>query len=241
MKFKQPVIGITIYGADRQHRFSLPVEYVTAVRKAGGIPVLLPPVETDIEALPGILHGIIFAGGGDLDPAWYHGEQHGAIAEIDRERDRFELALAKKVLHRSLPVLGICRGMQLLNVASGGTLMEDIPDRVGSQVVHREGDEGDARHPVEIDPKSRLAEILGSDPLETLSKHHQAVDKVPRVWRITARAADGVIEAMEHCTQPWMIAVQWHPEMTIRDTRHLRLFKALVMEAEKYRKGEKNC
>ncbi len=238
IELQQPVIGITIYGTDRRRRFSLPVDYVTAVRKSCGIPVLLPPVETEIETLLDILHGIVFTGGGDLDPAFYQGQHHPAIAEVDRERDRFELALAEKVLESSMPVLGICRGMQLLNVASGGTLIEDIPTRVGSQVVHREGDEGDARHPVEIEPKSRLAEILGSEPLDTLSKHHQAVDRVAGVWQITARAPDGVIEAMEHRTHPWMIAVQWHPEMTIRNNRHFRLFEALVSEAAKYRKGD---
>lgn len=231
----KPLIGITTYEINKKGRYTLPAEYVMAVRDAGGIPVLLPPGEEFLRQLLEPLDGFIFAGGGDIDPHWYGGNNHPAITQVSRERDKFEFGLAKQVFQMAMPVLGICRGQQLLNVATGGTLIEHLPDRVGEEVVHQGAGEEGVVHPVEITRDSRLADILGVEPLETVSKHHQAVDVIPAEWRIVARAPDGVVEALEHRSHPWMIAVQWHPELSLSETRHLNLFKALVEEARKRR------
>ncbi|MFQ5769018.1 MAG: gamma-glutamyl-gamma-aminobutyrate hydrolase family protein, partial [bacterium] len=117
---KQPIIGITTYGRDKSGNFYLHGKYVDAVRKAGGLPILLPPGETHIEQILNVVNGIIFAGGGDIEPSLYGGPPHPTISRVDSERDAFELPLARRVLHEDIPVLGICRGFQVLNVAAGG-------------------------------------------------------------------------------------------------------------------------
>ncbi|RMH75643.1 MAG: gamma-glutamyl-gamma-aminobutyrate hydrolase family protein, partial [Calditrichaeota bacterium] len=178
-----------------------------------------------------VIDGLILAGGGDIDPALYDGRPHPTIERVDSRRDALELELSRQALARPLPVLGICRGQQVLAVATGGTLVEHIPDEYGQAVIHRDGSGEYVQHPVEVEADSRLAEILGATELPTPSKHHQAVREVPPEWRVVARAADGVIEALEHRHHPWMIAVQWHPEQAYRDPRHGRLFAALVEAA----------
>ena len=165
----------------------------------------------------------------------YGGVLHPSIERIDRERDSLELALAQKVLHLEIPVFGICRGQQILNIATGGNLVEHIPDQFGQSIIHR-GDNGEEiEHPVQLEPGSRLAKITGELELPTMSKHHQAIGKVSPEWQITAWATDGVIEAQEHKKHPWMIAVQWHPELSYKDPSHLRLFQAHIEASRHYK------
>ena len=138
------------------------------------------------------------------------------------------------------PVFGICRGQQILNIATGGNLIEHLPEKYGEEIIHR-GDGGEeVAHPVQIEPGSVLSDILGDAELPTMSKHHQAIDRVSSGWHITARSIDGVIEAQEHKHHPWMIAVQWHPELSYQDPRHLKLFIAHVDAADQYRQHKKN-
>lgn len=227
-----PLIGLTTYGRNQENRFTLPAEYVDGVRRAGGIPLLIPPGEAQLEKLLPHLNGLILTGGGDLDPELYGGQPHETIYSIDPERDRSELALTRRVLESNLPTLGICRGLQVLNVALGGTLIEHLPDVVGQAVAHKEQPHGPIPHPVQIQAGSRLAEITRSEQIETASWHHQALKQVALGLNVVASAPDGTIEAVELPDHPWLVAVQWHPELTAAtDASQQRLFDALVEAA----------
>jgi len=229
---KAPIIGITTYSRSEAGEFTLPGTYVDAVQLAGGIPVLLPPNQPDPAQLLDIVDGLIFTGGGDLDPALYGGEHHPTVYLIDPERDEFELALAKSAIASAVPTLGICRGMQLLSVATGAVLVTHVPDVYGETVTHRlDHPRRPIPHAVQVQPESRLATIVGKTDLSVVSWHHQAVKTVPDRWRIAAHAADGLVEALEDCQHPWMVAVQWHPELSPEDPVHQRLFQALVQAA----------
>jgi len=230
-----PLIGISSYARDGElPAFSLPCFYVDAVRAAGGTPVILPPGETRPERLLEALDGLILSGGGDLDPTCYEGEAHPSVYMVDVERDAFEMTLARAALRSTrLPMLSICRGMQVLNVACGGTLHVHIPDRYGDTVAHRLPPRVATRHPVRVDTNSALGRILGVAAVEACSWHHQSIDALGTGLRATAWAEDDVIEAVEHDTHPWCIAVQWHPEMQPNEHPHPRLFTALVERARK--------
>lgn len=233
-----PIIGITTYSRSEAGEFTLPGAYVDAVQAAGGIPVLLPPLESDPLPLLDRLDGLIFSGGGDIDPAIYGGEHHPTIYLVDPDRDSFELALAKDVLQREIPVLGICRGMQVLTVASGGSLIPHLPEVYGDRIAHRmDHPRRPIEHPVEVFAGSRLGDWLGRE-LTVVSWHHQAVRQVPPGWRQVAQAADGLVEALEHEHHPWLVAVQWHPELSPPESVHPRLFAALV-EAAASRAGRR--
>jgi putative glutamine amidotransferase len=179
-----------------------------------------------------MVDGLILAGGGDIAPAIYHALPHPANDTIDHERDATELALARLALRTTLPVLGICRGAQVLGVAGGSPLVQHIPDAYGDAVAHRADPPGPIEHHIEIEPHSHLAHILGATSLPVQSWHHQAVQSAPPGWRSVAFAADGVIEAIEHQHHPWMVGVQWHPELTGASPHHRRLFNALIHAAE---------
>lgn len=234
-----PLIGITTYGRNTEDRYHLPAEYVSAVRAADGLPVLLPPGETNITDILLSLDGLIFAGGGDIDPSRYNGNNHPEIKRVDPERDQFEFALAEAVLESELPVLGICRGQQLLNIATGGTLIEHLPDQYGEKVIHRRENGKDIDHDVSVAAESRLAEIVSAQAISTKSMHHQGIGKIGDNWNVAAVSEDGVVEAQEHCLHPWMVAVQWHPEMAVEQPAQLALFRALVAEANRYREKNK--
>jgi putative glutamine amidotransferase len=229
---RSPIIGITTYGRKEPLPFSLPSVYIDAVRAAGGIPVLLPPGETDPAHLLESLDGLIIPGGGDIDPSWYGGESHNSIYCVDLERDAFELGLAKFALENHLPVLGICRGLQILIVVSGGTLIAHVPDEY--EGVHRLDPEPGQRHPTNhmvqlISEKSRLAKITQSNKFSVVSWHHQGVRTVPSGWDIVAHSLeDGLLEAVEHQHHPWAIGVQWHPELSPHDPEHQRIFLDFV-------------
>jgi len=176
-----------------------------------------------------VVDGLILSGGGDMDPALYGGQAHETIYNVSPERDRSELAIVSKIVESQLPALCICRGMQVLNVALGGTLIEHLPDVVDHTVVHRADPPGPTPHPVVIAPDSRLAQIMQAATVETASWHHQGIEQVAPPLQVIARAPDGVIEAFEMAEHPWLFAVQWHPELTAAaDPTQQRLFEALV-------------
>lgn len=233
MGFQPPLIGITTSSQMLQGSFCLSRLYVEAVRLAGGVPILIPAGEPDLSTILSRLDGLIFSGGGDIDPAIYQGVAHPTIYNIDPERDRSEISLAKLVLATNIPILGICRGLEVLVVATGGSLIPHLPDEVGNVVVHRADQLHSIEHGVYIAPNSHLAKILGTTEVKVMSWHHQAANTVPLEWNITARAADGVIEALEHKHHPWAIALQWHPELAINDPFHPRIFQAFVAASTK--------
>lgn len=233
----RPLIGISSYGrAGERQTFSIPCEYVDVVRTAGGVPMVMPPVEGEPQGLDAV-SGLILPGGGDVDPAHYGGGHHEALYGISEERDRFELALARAALERrDLPILCVCRGMQLLNVAMGGDLVLHLPDVYGDRVAHRAPALKPTQHPVRIDPESRLARILGQTECTVQSIHHQAVGRLGKGLRAVAWAEDGVVEAVESDDHPFVIAVQWHPELdALSDPRPLGLFEAFVQRCVAYR------
>jgi putative glutamine amidotransferase len=232
METHTPLIGITTYGRDENQAFSLPAAYVDAVRRAGGMPVLIPPGEPNLAALLARVDGLILAGGGDMDPALYNGSPHETIYMIDPERDGSELALVQWVVQSETPTLGICRGAQVINVALGGTLIEHLPDEVGEEVLHRLPPRKPAQHHIEVASDSKLAGILDAEHVASISWHHQAIRQPASGLQVVAQAPDGTIEAAEKPDHPWLVAVQWHPELTAaEDPVQQRLFDALVAAA----------
>src|SRR4051812_18705073 len=216
--------------------FAVPDVYVFAARRAGIRPLAV--MEAQPEAALEVLDhvgGLMLLGGGDIDPATYGAERHGKVYGVDKERDAVELALITEALRRGMPVLAICRGIQVLNVALGGTLVQHVPD-LGGNVQHGvPGGGGTVMHDVKVETESLLAEVTGSEVLATSSHHHQAVDQLGDRLHVTARADDGVIEAVEHDGPGWLVAVQWHPEDTAAtDPAQQALFDALAAAASAY-------
>ncbi len=229
----RPLIGITTYGKDEQNRYALPTDYVLCVRLAGGIPVLIPPGELTPETLLDRLQGFILAGGGDLDPQLYGGRASDKTYMVDAERDHGELALIQAILERQQPCLAICRGIQVLNVALGGTLIEHLPDEVGETTLHRAPPREPVEHAITISTDSRLAKIVGRTTLRIASWHHQAIRALGKGLRVVARAPDNTIEAVEMADHPRLVAVQWHPELTAaHDPLQQKLFAALIAAAD---------
>lgn len=230
-------IGITTFGlcfgSENNDRYWLPCNYIDYVIQAGGVPLLLPPAKNyPIEDLADRLDGLILSGGGDIDPMLYQAPQHEATAHIDASRDRFELALARLCIDRDIPLFAICRGMQLLNVARGGTLRQHIapPEApTSAQPAHMNTPRGAIAHRVEIDRDSHLHNLLGQSSLSVMSNHHQCVDRLGEGFRACAYAGDGVIEAMEPSDSVRALAIQWHPELGGEDAgAQMRLFERFI-------------
>lgn len=210
----------------------LPMDYVRGVQRAGGIAVVLPPWDTDVALLLAGLDGIILSGGADVDPSLYDSAGHPTVYDVDTGRDAGEIEMIRHAIAHNLPLLGICRGAQLLNVALGGTLIEHLPDYVGEQVRHRDSPPGVAYHSVRLAPDSHLVQIVGEVEPRIASWHHQAIRKVAPDLVAVAWAADGTVEAVEMPSHAWMVAVQWHPELTAADDpAQQRLFDGLVQAA----------
>lgn len=233
MKLQPPLIGITCASQRDTGNFYLPSVYVNAVRSAGGWPILLPPGDSNPAAILERIDGLIFSGGGDINPTAYNGSLHPTLYNIDPQRDEFELTLAKQVLKTEIPVLGICRGLEILIVASGGDLVPHVPEAFGERVTHRLDQLRSAEHTVQITPDSRLAMMMGTPEAQVVSWHHQAVRTMPGGWCVTARSADGVIEAVENEQHPWAMAVQWHPELSLNDPKQPQIFREFVTAAAK--------
>jgi putative glutamine amidotransferase len=211
---------------------NLPRKYVDAVRRAGGHPLLLAPGEPDLQGLVERFDALLLAGGGDVEPVIYGGEAHPSIYGTDPERDADELALARIAVDSGLPTLAICRGMQVLNVALGGTLHEHLPDVVGETVAHRAPPREPVPHGVAVESGSLVARTMGACAITPMSWHHQAIDRLADGLGVVARAPDGVVEAVELDDHPWIVAVQWHPELTAAsDPTQQALFDGLVAAA----------
>ena len=189
--------------------------YTSALADAGLLPVVLPPLDPRlaVAALSGV-SGLVLTGGEDIDPAEFGEAPHASVSGVHAARDAYELALARAAAEHRIPTLAICRGIQVMNVALGGTLIQDIPSQSPSDIPHApEGRREERTHAVRIDPKSRLAGIVGATEISTNSSHHQSVARVGDGLHVTGRAPDGIVEAMESTDRAWwMVGVQWHPE-----------------------------
>jgi putative glutamine amidotransferase len=242
----RPIIGITgrpfdVASAGTTIRsYRVDHTYADSIKRAGGLPVMLVPVEPeDIDTILDHVDGVVFTGGGDINPARYHAERHETVRSDDDERDAFEMALVERARARRLPTLAICRGLQVVNVALGGTLVQDLPSHTGAHGHDIIGDRAYEPHSeAMIEPGSRIAGIIGEGIHHINSIHHQAVEELGAGLRVVGAAPDGTIEAIEHEDTSWpLIAVQWHPEfLGVADHGESHdLFAAFVESAEKYR------
>jgi gamma-glutamyl-gamma-aminobutyrate hydrolase PuuD len=231
----RPLIGITTYITPAKWSYweleaaLIPVDYVRAVERAGGRALLVPPSEDGVEETLQALDGLLFSGGSDLDPDLYDQEAHDETFGIHEERDRAELALLEAALRRDMPVLAICRGSQVLNVARGGDLVQHLPDVVGDE-KHKHTPGTFADHDVTLESGTRLGSLLG-DHAPVKSHHHQGIGRIGEGLRVAAHAEDGTVEAVEDPGRRFAVGVLWHPEAG----DDARLFEELVREAAQYR------
>lgn len=229
----QPMIGLSTYGVAHSEGFNIPAEYVQSILRAGGMPLLLPTAAVDpVDGWLEKIQGLVLIGGGDIDPTCYGAAPHDTIYNLDSDRDACEFALARGALERRLPLLAICRGMQVINVVLGGSLHRHLPEVFGEQVAHRLPPRETARHPVDIKSDAHIAQAMGDNRVATVSWHHQAVDRLGAGLHPVAWAEDGVIEALEQEGNPNLLAVQWHPELSAADDPAQQgLFDRLVILA----------
>jgi putative glutamine amidotransferase len=215
---------------------ALGLTYPEAIRNAGAVPVIIPPLDTDsIEPLLDGLCGLCLSGGPDLHPAVYGAMPHPALGPTEPHLDLFEVALVRAAEARGLPVLAICRGLQVLNVARGGTLVQDLPSERPSSVVHRQMRAPRVpTHDVMLEPESHVALALGNPDICVNSFHHQAIDVLGSGLRAVGWAADGVIEAVEASDQAFTLAVQWHAESMIDSPEQARLMRTFAQTAMAY-------
>jgi putative glutamine amidotransferase len=225
---KRPVIGVTSCGKLE--------DYVKAVEQAGGQPRVLEVGQSPRDVI-GTLDGLLLTGGGDVDPAWYGEDRHPSLHDAEPGRDEFEMDLARRAVDADLPVLAICRGAQVLNVASGGSLVQDIPSSVQTDLPHTIQQPQDAvAHDVQVVPGSRLEQALGpavadGQRCRVNSRHHQALKTLGRDLVVSATAPDGIVEGIEVPSKHFCIGVQWHPENFWRTGEFSPLFDAFLAAA----------
>jgi putative glutamine amidotransferase len=230
----KPIIGITTYltlarfGVWEEDAALIPAAYVRAVEAAGGRALLVPPSMEGIDETLDALDGLLFSGGSDLDPEVYGQDAHAETDGVVPERDRAEIALLQAALERDMPVLAVCRGSQVLNVARGGDLVQHLPDVVGDE-KHKHTPGTFADHDVDLVSGTRVQQILG-DHAPVKSHHHQGYGQLGEGLREAARAGDGTIEALEDPSRRFALGVLWHPEAG----EDFALFEALVEEARAY-------
>lgn len=227
----KPVIGVTMTTNNGQ--YCINEAYVKSIIQAGGIPVNIPfGVESDVEQLIDRIDGLLLTGGVDVHPHFFNEEPHVKLGQVMLERDQIELTLTKVALEKKIPIFGICRGIQLLNVALGGTLYQDINTQFKEDpILHQQNARrGEVSHFVEIKPGTQLHDIIGKEKIGVNSFHHQSIKDVANIFSVTAKASDGIIEAIEMKDYPFCLAVQWHPEeMAITNDAHSqKLFKAFI-------------
>lgn len=234
----KPLIGITTHNS--KNKFDRDIAavqhtYIRAVAQGGGIPVLVPAIldEGDRNELYSLLQGILFSGGGDIAIRYFNGVDHSKISDVDDDRDVTELSLLRQSVEDGKPFLAICRGIQVMNVALGGTLYTHIPDQFNTTLRHDQDEFTIIAHPVNIDEKSRMAEIFGETLLQVNSLHHQGLRDVAASLRVVGHAPDGMIEAVEVPGHPYAVGVQWHPEWLTDQSVMRKLFKSFVDAAKK--------
>ena len=224
------------HGEPPQHEMALGLKYLHATEAAGGLPVVVPPLgPAAVAPMLDQCSGLLLSGGPDLGPDSYGERAHGQTGPCEPHLDSFELALAQMADARGLPIFAICRGMQLLNVARGGTLHQHLPDVVGDAVTHRQEEPGEKpTHWVRLEPGSRVAAILGRSRTKVNSFHHQAIGRLADGLTATGWASDGTIEAVEATDRDFVVGVQWHAECLVSRREQAGLFAAFVAAAAAY-------
>ncbi len=216
--------------------FVLNRSYVNAVTQAGGVPLALIMTEDNdaIDRILDCIDGLILTGGWDMDPSFFGEELHPKAEGVSQARTRFEIELTRRARKRVMPTLGVCLGMQTINVAMGGTIYQDIPSQVDNALDHRMSDDHQARkgdvHPITVTSGTRLHSLLGRDTMMVNSLHHQAVRDVGEGLRVSAVSPDGIVEGLEGQDDQFLVMVQWHPEELSHIREHEVLFEALVSE-----------
>ena len=235
----KPLIGLTcsrIPNQDHLPAFAVNEPYARSISTAGGIPILIPLdlSESDLGALLDRVDGIVFTGGYDIDPHKYGGQPHPKVMHIDQARDETEIHLVKIMAERGMPILGICRGLQVINVAMGGSLYEDLPQQFSGSIQHDHHDKprDHLAHPVWVESGNRLAQILSQEEVRVNSLHHQGIRKLGNLLRPTAYSADGLVEAVELTGSQFSLAVQWHPEELQAHQAQRLLFQAFVQSCQ---------
>jgi putative glutamine amidotransferase len=239
---RRPLIGVTTSevraaervtpmpeGEPRGREMALGLTYLKGIEAAGGLPVVMPPLEEEaIEPLLDRLDGICLSGGPDLDPIAYDADPHPELGPTEPDLDRFELAVARRADAREMPILAICRGTQALNIVRGGILHQHLPD-LSDEIGHRQTTPGDqTSHAVAVESESRLAAALGGNEIDVNSFHHQAIDRLGDGLVVSARASDGTIEAVEDPSRNFLIGVQWHAETLVHRPQEAELFRRFV-------------
>jgi putative glutamine amidotransferase len=215
---------------------ALGLAYMRAIEAAGGLPLVIPPMPLDaITPLVDHLHGICLSGGPDLHPSAYGAEPHPELGPTEPDLDEFELALSREAHSRNVPILAICRGMQVLNVATGGTLIQHLPDGTDGTVEHRQAAPGDhVTHAVDVASASLAASTLAEVRVDVNSFHHQAIGRLGRGALAVAWSPDGVVEAIEMPARDFCLGVQWHAESLIERPEGTRLFDGIVAAARRH-------
>jgi putative glutamine amidotransferase len=233
----KPIIGI---GSDvhadpgkRERAFAY-TTYIEALRRAGAMPVLIPPQPENAADLAEMLDGIVLAGGDDCDPAVYGEERHPTVEPMDPRRQANDLSLARVARDRGIPTLGICLGVQMMNIVAGGKVIQDIDSEIDTGIRHASVPENRGRHDVTIEEGTRLASILGARTHNVNSSHHQAIRTAGEGLRVTAHAPDGIIEGVEDPRHPFYVGVQWHPEDMPGEESASTIFRAFVDAASEY-------
>lgn len=239
-----PMIGVSGSIEQDESRQFIVRDYMLAILACGGVPVLLSMDIRDdqLQACLAHLDGILLAGGWDVAPVRYNELPHPGLGQVDPLRDEFELRLIEACHRLKMPIFGICRGIQMMNVAMGGTLYQDLHTDYSKEnpsrpaMLHSQTCKGHhASHQLCVDRDSMLYQILGETTIDVNSFHHQAVNRVPATLRIAAAAADGVVEAIENAAHPFFLGVQWHPELMYRKDEHsYHLFEAFVEATKQY-------
>lgn len=248
---RKPIIGITPSPVEDKlsHgtfiRYAMASTYTEAVEAAGGVPLVIPPQRGNIDEILSTIDGLLLSGGADIDPARYGDtELHPETYGINPLRDELELELVRAAIDRNMPMLCICRGIQVLNVALGGTLTQDIPDQYPTDLEHRQHHIDIAKeepsHDVSVTPNSLLARTYGAETIAVNSFHHQAIREIAPGLEIDGHATDELIESVSYPESAWVLGVQWHPEMMFqRHEEHLRPFSALVAAAASRTAGDR--
>jgi putative glutamine amidotransferase len=233
----KPLIGIgsdVLHKQGERDRAFVYTTYIESLKRAGAVPVLIPPQpENAADVIEG-LDGILLAGGDDCDPAEYGEEKHSSSELMDPRRQKSDLGLAKLARERGIPTLGVCLGVQVMNVAAGGTLIQDINSAMQTEIEHASDPSDRGRHGVIIEQGTRLSQILGDRELDVNSSHHQAIRDLGDGLRVTAHAPDGVIEGLEDPRHPFYVGVQWHPEDMPGERSAEVLFGAFVDAARQH-------
>jgi putative glutamine amidotransferase len=245
----RPLIGVTSsemrvagnveptpQGEPPRKEMALGLTYLKAIEAAGGLPLVIPPMPAAaIVPLVDRLHGLCLSGGPDLDPAVYGAAPHSELGPTEPDLDRFELDLAREAHGRNLPILAICRGAQVLNVATGGTLFQHVPDQTDHSIDHRQSAAADAvTHTVDLAGGSITAAVIGATEISVNSFHHQAVDRLGRGLLAVGWSPDGLVEAIEAPAKSFVVGVQWHAECLAERDEQKSLFSGLVQASQRY-------